>query len=220
MIIEKNKSMREKVYDTLKKLIIDGVIAPGERIIETDYANKFQISRTPIREAIRMLELEGLVETQSTGGVIVTMITENEISEVYKIRIALEGIILEEVIKKAKKIDIKHIEKVLDSTKKAFENEDINEVFELFSKFNATLYDISALPKVTSMISNINLYLKRFRKLSIENSERKEDAFEDHVKILEAIKEKNLEEALKINRAHLEKSMNFILSKLATKNKN
>lgn len=218
MIIEKSKSMREKVYDTLKELIIDGIIAPGERIIETDYASKFQISRTPIREAIRMLELEGLVETQSTGGVIVAMITENEISEVYKIRIALEGIILEEVINKAGEADIKLIEKLLEDTKKALENDNVNEIFELFSKFNATLYDIAALPKVTSMISNINLYLKRFRKLSIENPERKEDAFEDHITIIETIKEKNLDKALKINRAHLEKSMNFVLSKLA-KNK-
>ena len=100
MIIEKNKSMREKVYDTLKQMIIDGVIKPGERIIETEYSNKFQISRTPIREAIRMLELEGLVESQTTGGVIVKTLTREEISEIYKIRIALESLIIEEIIKK------------------------------------------------------------------------------------------------------------------------
>ena len=104
MVIEKNKSMREKVYDSLKEMIIDGVIQPGERIIETEYSNKFQISRTPIREAIRMLELEGLVESLSTGGVIVKIFTKEEISEIYKIRIALEGIILEEIIKKVKKV--------------------------------------------------------------------------------------------------------------------
>lgn len=220
MIIEKSKSMREKVYDTLKELIIDGIIAPGERIIETEYSQKFQISRTPIREALRMLELEGLVESQTKGGVIVTKITEEEISEVYKIRIALEGIILEEVINKATSTDIKHLEKVLNDTKKAFEAEDINEIFALFSKFNATLYDIAKLPKVTSMISNINLYLKRFRKLSIENPERKDDAFEDHIKILDSIKQKDLENAIILNRNHLEKSMNFILSKLSAKKVN
>ena len=64
MIIKKGKSIREKVYDILKEMIIDGKISPGERIIETDYCEKFQISRTPLREAIRMLELEGLVESQ------------------------------------------------------------------------------------------------------------------------------------------------------------
>ena len=67
MIIEKNKSMREKVYDTLKQMIIDGVIKPGERIIETEYSNKFQISRTQLGKLLEMLELEGLVESQTTG---------------------------------------------------------------------------------------------------------------------------------------------------------
>ena len=193
MIIEKNKSMREKVYDTLKQMIIDGVIKPGERIIETEYSNKFQISRTPIREAIRMLELEGLVE----------------------IRIALESLIIEEIIKKINNQDIKKLEKVLKNTKKAFEVKDIEKVFSLFTEFNQILYDIASLPKVTGMINNINLYLKRFRKLSIDNPSRKEEAFEDHVQILEAIKNKELSTAISINRMHLEKSMNFILSKLS-----
>lgn len=215
MIIEKNKSMREKVYDTLKQMIIDGVIKPGERIIETEYSNKFQISRTPIREAIRMLELEGLVESQTTGGVIVKTLTRVEISEIYKIRIALESLIIEEIIKKINNQDIKKLEKVLKNTKKAFEVKDIEKVFSLFTEFNQILYDIASLPKVTGMINNINLYLKRFRKLSIDNPSRKEEAFEDHVQILEAIKNKELSTAISINRMHLEKSMNFILSKLS-----
>lgn len=215
MIIEKNKSMREKVYDTLKQMIIDGVIKPGERIIETEYSNKFQISRTPIREAIRMLELEGLVESQTTGGVIVKTLTREEISEIYKIRIALESLIIEEIIKKINNQDIKKLEKVLKNTKKAFEVKDIEKVFSLFTEFNQILYDIASLPKVTGMINNINLYLKRFRKLSIDNLSRKEEAFEDHVQILEAIKNKELSTAISINRMHLEKSMNFILSKLS-----
>lgn len=215
MIIEKNKSMREKVYDTLKQMIIDGVIKPGERIIETEYSNKFQISRTPIREAIRMLELEGLVESQTTGGVIVKTLTREEISEIYKIRIALESLIIEEIIKKINNQDIKKLEKVLKNTKKAFEVKDIEKVFSLFTEFNQILYDIASLPKVTGMINNINLYLKRFRKLSIDNPSRKEEAFEVHVQILEAIKNKELSTAISINRMHLEKSMNFILSKLS-----
>ena len=202
MIIEKNKSMREKVYDTLKQMIIDGVIKPGERIIETEYSNKFQISRTPIREAIRMLELEGLVESQTTGGVIVKTLTREEISEIYKIRIALESLIIEEIIKKINNQDIKKLEKVLKNTKKAFEVKDIEKVFSLFTEFNQILYDIASLPKVTGMINNINLYLKRFRKLSIDNPSRKEEAFEDHVQILEAIKNKELSTAISINRMH------------------
>ena len=161
MIIEKSKSMREKVYDVLKEMIIEGKIAQGERIIETEYSEQFQISRTPIREALRMLELEGLVVSNAKGGVLVKKFTQEEIVEVYKIRIALEGIILEEVIQKATEDDIKIIEKILEDTKVEIENKNLEKVFELFSKFNFVLYEIAKVPRVMGMINNINLYLKR-----------------------------------------------------------
>lgn len=212
MIIKKSKSIREKVYDILKEMIIDGKISPGERIIETDYCNRFQISRTPLREAIRMLELEGLVESQSTGGVVVKKVTKQEIYEIYRIRIALESIILEEVIKNITDRDIKKIDTVLKDTKEALNVKKEETVFSLFSEFNNLLYDVAKLPKVTTLIHNINSYMKRFRKLSVKDTSRKQIAFEDHLAILLAIKNKDLDKAIEINKQHLEKSMNFILS--------
>lgn len=218
MIIQRNKSMREKVYEVLKEMIIEGKIAQGERIIETEYSNKFQISRTPIREALRMLELEGLVISNTTGGVLVKKFTKEEIIEVYKIRIALEGIILEEVIQKASKNDIKVIENILEKTNLELANDNLEKVFELFSNFNSILYDIAKVPRVTSMINNINLYLKRFRKLSIDNKTRKKEAFNDHLQIFQCIKNKDLKKALEINKDHLEKSMTFMIPKFETEN--
>lgn len=217
MIIEKNKSMREKVYDILKKMIIDGKILPGERIIETEYSKQFQISRTPIREAIRMLELEGFLESNSTGGVTVKQISAKDIEEVYKIRIALESVILEEIISNIEKKDISNLEKILDDTKNALSNnydDNSSKMFNFFSEFNEKLYDLSDYNKVTDMIKKLNLYLERFRKFSIGNPLRKKDAFNDHVLIFQAIKEKNLEKALHLNRLHLEKSMNFNLTEI------
>ena len=109
-----------------------------------------------------------------------------------KIRITLEGIILEEVIQKATEDDIKIIEKILEDTKVEIENKNLEKVFELLSKFNFVLYEIAKVPRVMGMINNINLYLKRFRKLCIDNTIRKEEAFNDHVQILECIKIKIL----------------------------
>lgn len=217
MIIERNKSMREKVYDVLKEMIIDGKIPQGQRIIETEYSRVFQISRTPIREALRMLELEGLVVSNSTGGVIVKKTTKEELIEIYKIRIALEGIILEEVIKKATEENIKLIEEILIKTEKKLKENNLEEIFNLFSQFNITLYEIAKVPRVMSMINNINLYLKRFRRLAIDENIRKIEAFNDHVQILECIKNRDLTKALKINKKHLEKSMNFMIPKFEEK---
>lgn len=119
-----------------------------------------------MREAIRMLELEGYVEAHSRGGVIVKNCTKEDVEEIYKIRIALEGIILEEVIKKSSQSDIKKLEKIIKETKEIMvENKNNGDIFKLFSKFNNTLYSIAKMSRVEDLIKNMNLYLKRFRKI-------------------------------------------------------
>jgi len=213
MKIQKSKRMREVVYDQLKELIIDGTLQPGNRIIETDYAEKFQISRTPIREAIRMLELEGLVESQSKGGVTVTGIHKTDIDEIYKIRIALEEIILREVILQANSDDVQKLDNLMEETQNILNDRDkIDDVFKLYSSFNDILYEIAKLNRVTEMIKNLNLYMKRFRRMSIDSGKRKDLAFSDHKAIIKAIKEKDTKEALKINKIHLEESRDFIIN--------
>ena len=215
MIIIKSKRMRELVYDQLKELIIDGTLQPGNRIIETDYAEKFQISRTPIREAIRMLELEGFVKSQSKGGVTVTGINNIDIDEIYKIRIALEEIIIREVILQADRKDIQRLEGLMKETEEVLHDESkMDDVFDLFSSFNDLLYEISKLSRVTEMIKNLNLYMKRFRKMAIDSGKRKDLAFQDHRAIIEAIQEKNIKKALKLNKTHLERSRDFIVNNL------
>ncbi len=215
MIIQKNKPMRERVYEILKKMIIDGEISPEEKIVETEYAEKFQISRTPLREAIRMLELEGYVESHSKGGVIVKNCTKEDVEEIYKIRIALEGIILEEVIKKSSQSDIKKLENIIRDTKRIMdENKNNDDVFKLFSKFNNTLYSIAKMSRVEDLIKNMNLYLRRFRKMAIEDFDRKKQAYDDHVELVNAIKEHDINKALEINKIHLERSKNFIMSEI------
>jgi len=212
MVIERAKSMREQVYEKLKKMIITGEINPGERIKEIEYSQIFQISRTPIREAIRMLELEGLVESNQTGGVVVRQIPKSEFYEIYRIRMALETIVLEEVIENATKEDIKALEKILEDTKKEMDNKNEDEVFKLFSKFNLELYRISRLKRVREMVQNMNLYLEKIRKMAIGEKNRKEEAFDDHNEMLALIKTKDLDNLLKKNKQHLMRSMDFVLN--------
>lgn len=212
MIIERNKSIRERVYEKLKEMIFDSELLPGERVVETDFAEKFKVSRTPVREAIRMLELEGLLEDNPNGGVSVKKIGINDIEEVFQIRIALEGIILKEIIEKKSLADIDQLEKLLNETKVIMEeNKDTDKIFRLFSKFNDMLYSLSEYPKVVSLIKNINVYLKIFRKYSIDNAVRRQIAYEEHWEIYEALKMKDLVQVLKINEKHLLGSRDFLI---------
>lgn len=179
---------------------------------------KFDVSRTPIREALRMLELEGLVDNSNKGGVTVAFISKEDIRQVYEIRIALESLVLEEIIKK-EKINLKKIEKLIEKTKKNLKNEkNIDELIKLFSEFNSQLYDLSGLTHVAKLITNINQYTKRFRRLCLYDEQRLKEAFEEHLDIIEAIKNKDKDRALEINRQHLLKSRDIVFKNLMFNN--
>ncbi len=215
MIIKKSKSMREQVYDKMKEMIFSGEIKQGERIVEVEFAEKFNVSRTPLREAIRMLELEGLLEDNVGVGVSVKKIGMSDIQEVYQIRIALEGIVLKEIIEKKNEKGIKKLEDILVKTKKLIDiSASSDELFELFSEFNNILYNLSNYPKVVNLIKNINMYLRIFRKYSVENLERRIIAYKEHIEIVEALKKGDLERALRENELHLLGSKDFLIDNL------
>lgn len=215
MLVQKSKPIREQVYDRLKEMIVNGEIKQGQRIVEVEYAEKFNTSRTPVREAIRMLELEGFVQVTAKGGVIVTNISRKDVTDIYRIRIALEEIILEEVVKLATEDDIKKMEELLDKTEKmAKTGAEIKNVFKMFTTFNDYLYEISKQERTVELLKNLNSYLKRFRQVAIESEVRKGDAILEHRTIFEAIRDRDLEKAKIINKKHLETSRDFIITRI------
>ena len=213
MVIMKMKSIREQVYEALKEKIINGEISSGERIVEVDYAKEFGVSRTPLREALRMLEFEGLVNSSEKGGVVVNYISKQDIEEIYKIRITLEKIVFSEIISKHSD-DIINLEILLEETEKILENGSYEEIILIFEKFNEEIYKISNLNHVIKLIKNINEYVKRVRILCLKDKNRLRQAFYEHCELVKAFKEKKLEKILKINEKHLLASTNFVLEKM------
>lgn len=218
MEITKTKSIREQVYDRLKELIINGEIKAGSKIIELEYAQKFEVSRTPIREALRMLELEGLVDNSEKGGVTVAFISKEDIRQVYEIRIVLENLILEELMNK-EKVNLKKIEKNFEKTKKFIdENKSRDEIIKLFSEFNKEMYELSGLYHVAKLITNINQYIRKFRVLCLTDKIRLKEAYNEHLELVEAIKNKDKGKAFEINRKHLLKSRDVVFKTLVFNN--
>ena len=215
MVIKKKKSIREQVYYYLKDEIVNGKIKEGSRIVEEEFAEKLNISRTPLREAIRMLELEGLIEAREKGGVTVPKTTKKDVEEVVKIRIALETVIFEELFERVTEKDIERLEENVAKAAAIVNDEEKSlEVFKYFSEFNKILYSISDLPRVVTLINNLNLYLKKFRKISAENNNRRLSAHRDHTKIVELIKVGNKEEAIAVNRKHLLEAKEFLIKQV------
>ncbi|WP_055665329.1 GntR family transcriptional regulator [Desnuesiella massiliensis] len=209
-----SKPIRDVVYESLRKTIISGVIPVGERIVEKEYAERLNISRTPVREALRRLELEELVEYLPRTGVVVKRISIEDVIEIYKIRHNLEVLATTSAMENITEQEIREIEELLDLTEKKNKEGNVEEVVKLFGVFNSKIYEASRMRRLASMISKLNEYLQRFRNISIAENERREKALREHREILKAIKEKNKEDIDDIIKRHLDYSLEIVMSEI------
>lgn len=209
-----NKPIREIVYESLRKTIISGVIPVGERIVEKEYAERLNISRTPVREALRMLEMEELIETIPRVGVIVKRISPEDVIEIYKIRQNLEVLATTTAMENITKEEIYEIKELLDITEQKNNEGDVEEVIRLFGEFNKKIYKASGMKRLASMISKLNEYLQRFRNISIAENERRQKALREHREILRLIEEKNKDQIADLIKEHLQFSLDIIMSEM------
>lgn len=209
-----SKPIREVVYESLRKTIISGVIPVGERIIEKEFAEKLNISRTPVREALRMLEMEELVEYLPRVGVVVKRISVEDVIEIYKIRHNLEVLASVTAMENITESEIKDIEDLLDLTEQKNREGDVKEVIRLFGVFNSKIYEASKMKRLAGMISKLNEYLQRFRNISISENERREKALREHREILKAIVEKDKESIDGIIKKHLDYSLDIVMTEI------
>ena len=159
-------------------------------------------------------ELEGLVTNAEKGGVTVNYISKEDIEEIYKIRVALESIVLKEILKKDRSC-LKPLHSILEETRIALdENMESEALIEIFQRFNHELYEVANLKQVSKLIKHLNEYTKRFRVLCLKDEIRLKEAFLEHCSLVEALEKKDLEEALRINDKHLFQSMKLVLNKM------
>ncbi len=205
------KPIRDIVYGQLRKEILEGKIQSGERIIEKEYADRFNISRTPVREALRKLEIEGFVEYIPRKGVIVKRFTLKDVEEIYEIRKSLESLAIKSAIKH---IDEKYMAILKDTVEQMDvldKKGDIEGVFNVCKSFNNIILQISSMPRLMDMINNLQEYLERFRKVTLSKDSRRLDAIREHREIFEAIIEKDIEKAQRLNEEHLDKAQKVFM---------
>lgn len=212
-----NKPISDVVYEGLRKTIISGVIPVGERIIEKELAERLNISRTPVREALKRLEMEELVEYLPRTGVIVKRISIEDVIEIYKIRHNLEVLATVTAMDNITRQEIEEIEELLDLTEQKNKEGEVEEVIRLFGEFNSKIYAASRMKRLASMISRLNEYLQRFRNISISENERREKALSEHREILRAIIEKDKTNIDGIIKRHLEDSLEIVLAEIKDK---
>ena len=196
--------LRDVVFNTLRQAILRGELKPGERLMEIQLANKLGVSRTPIREAIRKLELEGLVLMIPRKGAEVAEITEKSLKDVLEIRRALEDLAVRLACEKITKEELKELKKAGDEFKKVLKSQDITEVAEADVRFHDVIYMATDNPKLIQLLNNFREQMYRFRVEYLKKAEVRPQLLAEHDEIIKYIPEGNKEEASRVVTRHIE----------------
>ena len=155
--------LRDVVFNTLRQAILRGELKPGERLMEIQLANKLGVSRTPIREAIRKLELEGLVLMIPRKGAEVAEITEKSLRDVLEVRRALEELAVQLACEKITKEEIRELERVAKEFQQVVNSSDITEIAEVDVCFHDIIYTATDNQKLIQLLNNLREQMYRYR---------------------------------------------------------
>lgn len=217
--LDNYKPLRELVFEALREAIISGVLKPGERLMEVQLAEELGVSRTPVREAIRKLELEGFVVMIPRKGAYVSGISLKDVADVFEIRSALEGLAAGLAAERITEDELEELERLLVKKGEIIETGDLDRLVEIDTLFHETLYKASRNEKLVQMINNLREQIQRFRSTSLAYPGRMREALEEHKKIVEAISERNIQLAEKLAQEHIENAENSLLEAIRAKSK-
>lgn len=202
--------LRDVVFNTLRQAILRGEMEPGERLMEIQLAQKLGVSRTPIREAIRKLELEGLVIMIPRKGAEVAHITEKDMKDVLEVRSTLEELVVELAIKNVtdEKIEeLKCANKVFES---AIVSKDAVNIVEADVKFHDILYSMTNNARLIQIINNLREQMYRYRVEYLKKKECHKQLLWEHQEIIRAIEAGEIDVATKITEQHIDNQVEAV----------
>lgn len=203
--------LRELVFEALHEAIVSGVLAPGERLMEVQLAEELGVSRTPVREAIRKLELSGFVVMIPRRGAYVADISLKEVAEVFEIRGALEALAASLATERASDEEIEQMERLLVELGKSVEAQDVDALVDLDTRFHDALYKASRNERLGQILSTLREQIQRFRGKTLANPARMVVALEEHRALVEAIASRDSELAAQRAIQHIESAENSLM---------
>lgn len=195
--------LRDVVFNTLRQAIITGEFAPGERLMEIALANRLGVSRTPVREAIRKLELEGLVVMIPRKGAEVAKITEKDLRDVLEVRSSLEELAAELATERMNEEIKEKLEKALDDFKKAIDSEDNAAIADSDVEFHDIIFEATGNARLIQIISNLREQMYRYRLEYVKDTEYHTVLLNEHRELVKAMLEGKKDEARKIMKKHI-----------------
>lgn len=206
-------SLRGRVYTKIREDILSARFKEGEELRENTLANEIGVSRTPVREALRQLELEGLVTIVPNKGAVVRGFSAKDMEDIYVMRSYLEGLCAKWA---ADNITTEQIEK-LEEVQYLFEfhasKKHYDQLVELDDRFHDIIYEASNSRMLNHLLTDFHHYVQRIRKISLSNDERATNCNKEHFAIVEALKQHDAAKAEELAHQHILSTIQNITSK-------
>lgn len=196
--------LRDVVYNTLREAILKGELKAGERLMELQLASKLGVSRTPIREAIRMLELEGLAVTIPRKGAEVAKMTVKDMEDVLEVREALDELAAKIACNKITEEQLQTLSKVKDAFEESTKTTDIKQIAMYDEKFHDVIYESTGNVRLVNLLNNLREQIYRYRVEYLKNVEVYPRLIKEHETILKALQDRNQELVVEAMRDHVE----------------
>lgn len=196
-------SLRGKVFSQLRKQILTGVYKPGDSLIELRLSEELGVSRTPIREALRQLELEGLVQAIPNKGAVVKGVTNQDVEDIFTIRTRIEGLAARWAAEKITDEEIKELKEALEFEEFYTAKNDVEHLMTFDSKFHDIIFRASKSSPLMHMLSTFHHYIQSARNKSFDTPGRPPKALEEHRAIFEAISNRDADTAEELTIRHI-----------------
>ncbi len=200
---EDNYSLSAKVFHKLREDILAGNYLPNEELKEKNIGDELGVSRTPVREALRQLELEGLITIIPNKGAYVVGLTQKDIRDIYEMRILLEGLCARWAAEHITESQLQELEENIFLTEFHAQKQNWEQMVELDNHFHEILYQSSESKELERVLKEYHQYVQRVRKITLARAERCLNSCEEHRIILEALKERVPQKAEEAAKAHI-----------------
>lgn len=209
--MEEKQLLRDFIFERLRQDILEGKYKKGEILVESELAKEFGVSRTPIREVLRQLELEGLVVSIPNKGVFVQGISDKDIEDIYVIRRMLEGLAARWAVQNITEDQLELLRETCDLMEFYTEKGDLEKVAKYNTRFHEIIFEASGSKYLRNVLNQFQEYVTRMRRESLKLPGRAKKALEEHRAILQALEERNPEKAEQLLIEHVRNSSEIVL---------
>ena len=209
--------LREVVFQTLRQAILRGELKPGERLMEIHLAQKLGVSRTPVREAIRKLELEGLVLMIPRKGAVVAEITISDLEDVLEVRMALEELAMKHACRRITKEQLDGLEQLAAVFSESLNGDDVGACAQADMLFHDAIYEATGNNRLIQILNNLREQMYRYRMEYLKDRHSHAQLLKEHEEILNALKCHDEKSALEWISRHIERQKEHIISILNQK---